>query len=281
MSTTVLAPSAPRPSASLLLLSPSQRLLILQRPAHHAFGSAYVFPGGVMAAADGRSARLCAIRETFEETGVLLTTRAPPPRACPASAQRAVHAGSLDFAGWVAAWGGEFPAEMLDATTWITPPAMAKRYESRMFLARLPAWIDECAAVAGDGGVEAVGAPRWIAPRDALAAARAGDLAFFPPQLYLLSEIARVLARGRGWEGLREWAEWKGAYYCEPVAEAVLRNGNHAIGLGPRGDRDVVVMLEPGKKGTEPRAVGVVARKEMEELLAREKLEEEQRLEKL
>ncbi|KAI5842752.1 hypothetical protein BZA05DRAFT_344167 [Tricharina praecox] len=279
---------APRPSSSLLLLSPTNRLLFLQRPTHHSFASAHVFPGGVVSPTDS-SAQECALRETFEETGILLTASAPRGLAGAggagagelADAQARVHAGTLSFSSWVSSIGGTLlpSAELLPATTWTTPPGQWKRYCSAMFLAQLPGWIRDEDAV-GDGGVEGVGRPVWMSPEEALVKARGGEVLLYPPQLYLLTEMARVLGEGGGWEGVRDWAGRKGGLECEPEREVVLKSGEWVMGLGPRGDRDVVVTLLVGEKGTEPRAMEVVPRKEMMERLERERVEGE-RLEKL
>lgn len=81
----------PRPSSSVLLLSATNEVLLLHRvKTSTSFASAYVFPGGNLDAfhdgkipaadsperhRDGAVYRLGAIRETFEETGILLATK--------------------------------------------------------------------------------------------------------------------------------------------------------------------------------------------------------------
>ena len=65
---------SPRESASLILKSPTQILMIKRRP-RGSFGSFTVFPGGIVEAKDqyvnhDYSVRLAAIRETVEETGI-------------------------------------------------------------------------------------------------------------------------------------------------------------------------------------------------------------------
>lgn len=84
----------PRPSSSVLLLSPTNEILLLHRvKTSTSFASAHVFPGGNLDPLhdvddgdipgpesaerhrDGPAYRMGAIRETFEETGILLATK--------------------------------------------------------------------------------------------------------------------------------------------------------------------------------------------------------------
>ncbi|KAA8913403.1 hypothetical protein FN846DRAFT_772171 [Sphaerosporella brunnea] len=267
------APAPIRPSASLLLLSPTNRLLLLKRNTHLSFASAHVFPGGVVQPSDGGSARLCALRETFEETGILLTSSAPPASAGPlAEIQRRVHSGELDFGAWVDAWGGQLlpDSELTPFTTWITPAGAGgkKRYSSQLFLARLPPWVDESAVVPGDGGREVVGAPRWMLPAEALRLATEGAVTLFPPQFYLLWQVERHLRIG-GEQALVDWARAMGEKVFEPRKEGVTEEGWWVMGLGPRGDAEVVVVMEVLGKGLEPRAVEVMERTAMKERLAK------------
>ncbi|OAA62160.1 NUDIX family hydrolase [Cordyceps fumosorosea ARSEF 2679] len=80
-----------RPSASVVLLSSSNEVLLLHRvKTSTSFASAHVFPGGNVDPfhdgevppegdparhRDGPAYRMCAVRETFEESGVLLAKR--------------------------------------------------------------------------------------------------------------------------------------------------------------------------------------------------------------
>lgn len=267
-------PSPPiRPSASLVILSPTNRVLLLQRTASLSFALAHVFPGGVLSPSDRGNARLCALRETFEETGLLLTTALPPPsvRTQLPEIQQQLHTGTLqpDLAGWIASWGGALVPEssLRPFTTWITPAQMkvARRFENRLFITTLPHWISEDAVVAGDGGKEVVGAACWVHPAAALRMARAGEMTLFPPQLYLLSHLADCLAGGPGdgREALLSRVDEVGGFVCEPRLETVLDDGTWVLELGPKGDRTVNIHIEPASvKGGEPRAVALVPRED-------------------
>lgn len=115
------APSQPRPSASIILISRTNTVLLLQRvPTSSAYPSAWVFPGGNLsqdqdgaekdsAHRDSEAYRLAAIRELFEETGVLLVRRKDSPRFEKVfmpdekreKARSDVHNNQLGFRGWL------------------------------------------------------------------------------------------------------------------------------------------------------------------------------------
>lgn len=85
-------PSIPAPSASVVVISPQNEILLLHRRQTGSFSSAHVFPGGNLSPfhegsitpavdsperhIDGPSYRIAAIRETFEESGILLARAA-------------------------------------------------------------------------------------------------------------------------------------------------------------------------------------------------------------
>ena len=81
-------PAVAGPSSSVVVISPDNEILLLHRCKTGSFSSAHVFPGGNLSAfhegsdipavespgrhKDGPSYRIAAIRETFEESGVLM-----------------------------------------------------------------------------------------------------------------------------------------------------------------------------------------------------------------
>src|ERR1700730_3663893 len=139
-------PVTPRPAASVLLVDPSDvrwRLLMLRRPGGAEFApSAYVFPGGSVHKADegfpdpGRSA---ALRELFEEVGILLARRADGRLAqaedCDHLRQRLAESDD-----WPAALAGAGLVLAFDSlvflSRWITPDRLVRRVHTRVFLAR-------------------------------------------------------------------------------------------------------------------------------------------------
>ena len=96
-------PAVPRPSASVLLVSPQNQFLLLQRVKQSSsFASAHVFPGGN-----------AAIRETFEESGIILARNSgfgrliEVPEAEREEGRRQVHSNKVKFESWLAGKGGK------------------------------------------------------------------------------------------------------------------------------------------------------------------------------
>jgi 8-oxo-dGTP pyrophosphatase MutT (NUDIX family) len=176
---------------------------------------AFVFPGGSVDARDSDSevawagpdvtewgrrlgttpelARglLCAaVRETFEESGVLLAGASPddmtvPPPADLEPDRLALLDGSLSLAGLLARRGLVLRSDQLKPwARWITPELETRRYDTRFFAAVLPARQqtreirDEADQVA------------WLPPSQVLTAAGRGEVALMPPTAVTLAELA-------------------------------------------------------------------------------------------
>jgi 8-oxo-dGTP pyrophosphatase MutT (NUDIX family) len=159
---------AARPAATVLLVRDGPNgLQVFMVVRHHKIdfaSGALVFPGGKvededisLAGGDAELAsRLAAIRETFEECGVLLA----PPKAGGGSTATALGASFrevLESRDWRSA---------LDALTpfahWITPPILPKRFDTRFYIVAAPP--DQAAAHDGGEAVDSV----WIEPARAL-----------------------------------------------------------------------------------------------------------------
>ena len=172
-------PSTPRPAGSIVLLrrggKHAQRtleVLLMQRTEEAKFmPGLWVFPGGAVDPGDGEGeagAKACAVRELAEEASIRLDP-------------------------------GE---ELVPFCRWITPEAIATRFDARFFLALAPAHTPP-----KPDGVEMTAAA-WYAPADALAAHAAGDLPISFPTLTQLkmlqpfrsSEEALAAHRGRPME---------------------------------------------------------------------------------
>ena len=143
-------PVTPRPSATVLLVRGRDpwELLLVHRPGGSDFAAgAYVFPGGTVHPDDigwGDEIRMAAVREVFEEVGILLARRGRRfVRQAESDGVRAIVEGGKSF--------GEALRELhlepaLDSLVmfarWVTPLQLRRRYDARFFLARLPAGQD-------------------------------------------------------------------------------------------------------------------------------------------
>jgi 8-oxo-dGTP pyrophosphatase MutT (NUDIX family) len=136
----------PRPSATVLLLRGTNpwELLLVHRPGGADFApGAYVFPGGAVHDEDREwddEIGAAAVRETFEETGILLARkdrRFAGDADC--SALRSAIASGASFAR-AATTLGLVPAfdRLVTLARWVTPAQVRRRFDTRFYLARLP-----------------------------------------------------------------------------------------------------------------------------------------------
>jgi len=161
-------------------------VFMLRRTLNAVFGSGmYVFPGGKVETHDGedleRAHRLAAVRECFEEAGMLLAhdpagntiTDGHPAL----DARTSVYDGTVDLMQ-LCAEHSLLPAveQLAWVAHWITPKGEgARRFDTRFYLAPAPAGQH---SVHDDN--ETI-ASMWVAPQDALDRARAGELMMMPP----------------------------------------------------------------------------------------------------
>lgn len=165
-------PSEPRPAASVLVVRgrASWELLMMRRPGGADFApGAYVFPGGTVHADDdgvGDVHRAAAVRELFEELGVLLARRPGGrfARDADAGRLRALLAAGLSWPAALAAVGLSPATDRLAfLARWITPEAVRRRFDTHFFVCRLPAGQTEHPQ-AGE-----VADWTWVTPAGALA----------------------------------------------------------------------------------------------------------------
>ena len=148
----------------------------------------HVFPGGLVDAADygNRTADeafvIAAIRETFEETGVLMATSNTGQQLDLEAERIALVAHQTTFDDVLARHN--LTAE-LDAlrpwSHWITPLYEPRRYDTRFFVARVHDGIDTREVADGEADLAA-----WVRPADALATA---DVLLMPPTEVTLREL--------------------------------------------------------------------------------------------
>jgi len=230
-----VGPAAPRDAATVMVLrapagqraeaGQGAEVLMLRRTAAMKFApGAYVFPGGSVDPADyseeagwqgpspgefgaafgtsperARALVCAAVRETFEESGVLLA--GPPgsgPPAVPAGSsweadRLALTAGQLTLAGLLTQRGLVVRADLLVPwARWITPTAEPRRFDARFFAAVLPPGQEAARHEAEADHVA------WLNPASAIESARAGEISMLPPTAVTLQEFAAAAAAGHG-----------------------------------------------------------------------------------
>jgi 8-oxo-dGTP pyrophosphatase MutT (NUDIX family) len=180
--------TVPRVAATVILLrggADGLEVLLAQRnPQARFMGGAWVFPGGAVSAEDGDGEpgrKAAAIRELNEETGVAI----------------------------------DDPAGLVAFSRWITPAVVKIRYDTWFFLAMAPDGVEP--QVDGREMVDA----RWLAPADALAAARSGEIMLVFPTIKHLEQLSRF----RSAQALMEHARTR---TVKPVQPRVVGTGETA-----------------------------------------------------
>jgi 8-oxo-dGTP pyrophosphatase MutT (NUDIX family) len=138
-------PAVPRSAATVLLLRPPLDVYLIRRAPTMAFAAGmYAFPGGTVDPRDPDVA-YAAVREVFEETGVLLAGPSATEVVADVStvdweaARRAVESRELGFADLLRERGLVLRADLLVPwSRWVTPEFEPRRYDTWFFLARLP-----------------------------------------------------------------------------------------------------------------------------------------------
>jgi 8-oxo-dGTP pyrophosphatase MutT (NUDIX family) len=151
--------------------------------------SAFVFPGGKAEPEDGDDRETTAIRELFEEAGVLLVE------------ERVDHDVRLAWRKRLAA-GETFGTMLREAqltpardrlhwwARWITPSVEPKRFDAHFFLAEAPP--DQEPAFDQTETVDQA----WLTPAEAIARHEAGGFPLPPPQLRTMTELLPLARRG-------------------------------------------------------------------------------------
>jgi 8-oxo-dGTP pyrophosphatase MutT (NUDIX family) len=215
-----LTPVPPRRAATVLLLADTAAgpaVHMLRRRASMVFaGGAYAYPGGGVDPRDddlqvrwagptrawwadrlgvddkGAQAIVCAaVRETYEEAGVLLAGPTPDSVAGDTTGddweadRAALVARELSFAEFLDRRGLVLRSDLLAAwARWITPEFESRRYDTWFFLAALPkGQRTRNASTEADRTV-------WIRPVEAAAGYDRGDLTMLPPTIATLRQLA-------------------------------------------------------------------------------------------
>jgi len=199
-------------------------VFMIQRPGRGDFPNLHVFPGGKVDAADhlptlcdgvdeatadrvigvkgGLRYWVAAIRECFEECGVLLASAAGRPAIDGADSQERFSGyrarlidGTLDLAALCAEEGLRLRCdEMLYFSHWLTPEAAARRFDTRFFIAKMP---HQQNALAHETETQN---GRWIRPAAALGLCATGEWQMIAPTITTL----RMIDSHADWPTLRE-----------------------------------------------------------------------------
>lgn len=216
------AVATPRPAATVLLTRDSAdgpEFLLLRRKRTSGFAAgAWVFPGGVVDGGDGELALvermdgptpmqwaerlgltdpaeavgfvIAAVREAFEETGILLARIAedatnPGGREGLDIARRALLAEVVDLRQVLVTRSLRIAADkLMYLAHWITPEPEPRRYDTRFFLARV-----EADAVCTPHEAEMTESV-WLTARGAVHYFEVGSLKMLPPTVHTLRRLA-------------------------------------------------------------------------------------------
>jgi 8-oxo-dGTP pyrophosphatase MutT (NUDIX family) len=217
-------PVEPRDAATIVVVRDGAEGIeayLMRRQTSMAFAAGmYVFPGGGLMASDvehdvpwsgpdaahwgelfscapdlARGLVVAAVRETFEETGILLAgpdgdtvvsdTSGPDMQA----AREALDAGELAFGDFLRAHDLVLRADLLGAWAhWITPEFEPRRYDTRFFVAALPNG-QRVGAISRESDQAA-----WAPLSRVLAAVEKGEAAMMPPTIAACREVSTFTA---------------------------------------------------------------------------------------
>ena len=232
-----IPPAVPRDAATVILLrpAPGAEAFLLQRTQALEFApGAWVFPGGSVDEGDAdpavgwagpspadfagrlgttperaRALVCAAVRETFEEAGVLLAGPSPTAvlqdSAALAGDRRAMLDGFVSLGELLSRRGLVVRADLLTPwARWITPEISPRRFDTWFFATVLPPGQTATPAAEPEPGgrlplvaagpaepesAESAGGT-WWPPSAALDAARAGQITLLPPTAVTLAELA-------------------------------------------------------------------------------------------
>ena len=208
--------ATPRPAATVVILRDGREgIEVFMVVRHHEIdfaSGALVFPGGKVDPADRDPAlrarctgsegmddetfavRVAAVRETFEECGVLLARGRGEAALLPESRVRPLEtryrsdllSGAVTLARIAELHDLELALDaMVPFAHWITPAFMPKRFDTHFYL--VPAPSDQVAAHDGEESVDSL----WITPPQAIADAQAKRRMIIFPTLRNLIKLAR------------------------------------------------------------------------------------------
>lgn len=224
------------------------QVYMVKRPGRGDFPDLHVFPGGKVDEDDWQpdscpkltdqeaSARLgvsagglrywvAVARECFEECGVLLANSATGPIQLDAAQQQSVGASRQNLLQGDITWATVLQQQQVTIASdrlvyfshWITPPSVPRRFDTRFFLAAMPA--DQNAAADTD---ETADDGHWVNPSEALENARQGEWQMIEPTkrsletLSQYSSVEQALQEVGSERHVRPWTEAAGQQGMQP-----------------------------------------------------------------
>ena len=248
-------PSTPLPAATIMLLrEQAEELQVFMVVRHHQIdfaSGALVFPGGkvddqdfdeallphlkgVHDDRDMRAIQVSAIREAYEECGILLAYEGDSSNLIGADrlstldhCRAELNDGSLPLLDFLQRENLTLACDLLvHFAHWITPPMMPKRFDTHFYLAVAP--DDQLAVHDGYESVDSV----WISPSEAMADAEAGKRTVIFPTLRNIEKLgisksveeAMNAAENDTIVPVLPWTEQRddGTYLCIPTEAGYL-----------------------------------------------------------
>ena len=225
---------------------------MLERPSRGAFPGLHVFTGGKVDATDetlvatmqwrgpdeseasavinsndaALSYWLAAVRECFEESGVMLGVQ-PGGGLSEQTLEELRHCRNEEFGGLCARLKITLALDSLHYYAhWVTPEQAPRRFDTRFFVARMPA--EQTASFAPGETVSG----EWVTPRDALARGEDGRWNLIMPTLTSLrsllayEQVDDLLAGVRNFEHLPDYDDHYGSEGMQPGINPAHRGGS-------------------------------------------------------
>jgi ribonuclease/clavin/mitogillin len=217
-----LSPAIPKHAAAMILLrAPADPQVFWVKRSHRLsfMGGWQAFPGGqrepddytvpVLGCDDAEAAamRVCATREVFEETGLLIARGVERlTQAALCALREELNHERLSFAAMLAQAGLQIEAaQLIEAPRWVTPPPSPKRFNTHFFAA----WLPDCADGAQQAGPlsSELSACAWVRPAEAVALWEQGAALAVPPVILPILEMANGGGVPGFAERLQRWVE--------------------------------------------------------------------------
>ncbi len=266
-------PVTPKDAAAMILLRDPDdpKVFWVKRARTLAFmGSYHAFPGGQRDAADSEVPilneqaladvvmRVAAIREIFEETGVLIARGAEnlsPEKL--AAMREEVSLDQLTFREMLEREGLLLDAGLLrEAPRWVTPPQMPRRYDTRFYSAWLPEG-QETEIIPGE-----LELGEWLRPNEALQRWIDGECLIVTPIFFALQVLAEGIEdfteRMHGIsqeerDHLERRIEIRYGFYLCPLRTPTIPPATHTNCYLVGGDE--MVVIDPGSPYPDQQAV--------------------------